>query len=475
MKNRKLSRCLISIFCLMILLVMQAWSLAAPDAPKDAVVAAGQKDMVQISYELPLDGPLPKTYLVTLAIVDPKNTDWIVSTFVAGEPRTVTEENKGKFTETWDGLDENYMPVPPGEYGVKGIYSPARKWEIDEDWHAITPKFAEELSAWCPSPDQKVPKSLFGGDTCGQPVRDVAVGPNGIAVFHYQYLENGLGTPMFDLKKPIGPGQFIKAFPSGGAAGGNCAATDGETIWAFSTDGGPKFVYRPDGKSFGNSPGCNRANSYPPEGWVTAMAAYRDEAAKKSFVYIAQRGKIGERKFQNWTDHAESENEFINKITVHDGDDGKILATVPVAKPQGMSVRNGRLYVLHVDEKGLVVSSVMLKDGLPEGKLQATFKVPASIKPFDMETDGKGRFYLSDSKANKVYQLDASGKILLTYGRLPAQKSGSYDPETFMSPEKLAIWKDEKGEDRLIIVEVAGPNRVSEWSTEKAVMLRDFT
>jgi len=473
MTNRKFYWSVFSILCIINLLVLQAFS--APDAPKDAAVAAGQKDMAQVSYELPADGPLPKTYLVTLAIVDPKNTDWIISTFIAGEPRTVTEENKGKFTETWDGLDENYMPVPPGEYAVKGIYMPAKKWGIDDSWHAVTPKFSEELSAWHPNPDEKVPKSLFGGDTCGSPMRDVAVGPNGVAVFHYQYLENGMGTPMFDLKKPIGPEQFIKAFPSGGAAGGNCATTDGETIWAFSTDGGPKYVYRPDGRSFGKSPGCNRANSYAPEGWVTAMACLKDETAKKTFVYIAQRGKIAEIKHPNWTDYSESGDEFINKITVHDGDDGKILATLPVAKPQGLSVLNGRLYVLHSDEKGYAVSSVKLQNGIPEGQMQTAFKVPASISPFDLETDSKGRFYLSDSKANKVYQLDARGKILLTYGKLPVQKPGTFDPESFMAPEKLATWKDEKGEDRLIIVEVAGPNRVTEWSTEKAVMLRDFT
>ena len=38
------------------------------------------------------------------------------------------------------------------------------------------------------------------------------------------------------------------------------------------------------------------------------------------------------------------------------------------------------------------------------------------------------RFYLSDTAANKVFQLDRSGKVLLTYGRLPAQVPGSYDP-----------------------------------------------
>jgi hypothetical protein len=43
---------------------------------------------VAISYQLPTDGPLPKTYRVTLAACDLKNPDWIVSTFAAGIVRT---------------------------------------------------------------------------------------------------------------------------------------------------------------------------------------------------------------------------------------------------------------------------------------------------------------------------------------------------------------------------------------------------
>src|SRR5438270_224939 len=79
---------------------------------------------VPIEFSLPTEGPLPKTYCVTLAITDPKNPDWIVSTFRAGLACTVTPENHGKFIEAWDGLDDNNMPLPAGSYGVKGIYMP---------------------------------------------------------------------------------------------------------------------------------------------------------------------------------------------------------------------------------------------------------------------------------------------------------------------------------------------------------------
>ncbi|MCX7049903.1 MAG: hypothetical protein NTX50_31025 [Candidatus Sumerlaeota bacterium] len=430
-----------------------------------AMTAGAQPTGVSVSYQLP--DTLGETYCVTLAIVDPKNPDWIVSQFVAGAARTVTKENGGKFSEVWDGLDDNFMPVPPGEYAVKGIYMPARKWRVDGEWHSVTPRFVTGASAWMPTPEQWDKPEPFGGDPCGAPLSDVAVGRNGVAVFYYQYLENGLNNPMFDLNKPIAYEQFLRAFNSGGAGGGSCTATDGETVWSFSTDGGQKYVYRADGKSFGSSPGANRPNGYLPEGWVTAMAAWRDEAAKKSFVYVAQRGKIVEPRKR---DFRESDSDFADKITVHDGDNGKVLATLPLARPQGLAVYANALYALHAEKEngqsGFAISMAPLESGLPKGPWKRVFIVPAAIKPFDLEIDSHGRFYISDPTANKVHQFSADGKPLLTYGRLDAQKPGAYDPLSLISPGKLATWTDSEGADRLIIVEQGGPNRASEWSAD---------
>ncbi len=420
-----------------------------------------------VAYQLP--GTPGTTWRVTLAITDATNPDWIVSAFVAGAPRTVTAENGGRFTETWNGLDDNFMPVPPGDYSVKGIFMPAREWRVDGEWHSITPRFVTGASAWMPSPDDLKMPEPFGGDPCGQPLADVAVGPNGVAVFYYEYLENGHNCPMFDLKKPEGIGQFIQAFPSGGAGGGTSAATDGETVWAFSTDGGPKYVYRADGKSFGSSPGANRSNSYPPEGWVTAMAAWRN-ATGESFVGIAQRGKIIEPQKRRYE---ESETEFANKVTIHDGENGKVLAELPIEKPQGLAVQGGSLFALHADGANFAISSMKLSGGLPAGSWRRVFAIPPNIHPSDFEVDSHGRFYVSDSQANKVFQFDRGGKILRTFGKLDAQKPGNYDRETFIAPEKLATWTTPNGEDRLIVVENGGPNRASEWNAD-GKLIREF-
>jgi hypothetical protein len=375
---------------------------------------------------------------------------------------------------------------------------PAEEWSLDKTWHSITPKFAGGHSGWLPSPDRMDRPMPFGGDPVNAPLSDVAVGPNGVAVFYYQYLENGTNCPQFDLNKPINYDQFLRAYNSGGAGGGPCVATDGETVWAFSTDGGPKFVYRADGKSFGESPGANRRNGYLPEGWVTAMAVWSDgklttstdsgTQAGRRIVYCAQRGRIiSEKQTGSSFSHRfkESTDDFVDQITVHNGADGKVLKTVSIRRPLGLAVHDDTLHVLHQPRfsKWSVTSFALERDGsrggIPQAGIapeirQCLFDLPESIAPADLEIDGSGRFYVSDSAANHVYQFDGHGKILRTFGKLDVQKPGTYDPETLMNPERLATWTDAAGKDHLLVVEAAGPNRVSEWDCDTGKLLREF-
>ena len=160
------------------------------------------KTGVPVSYQLPATGPLPQTYRVTLAVVDEKKPDWIISQFAAGVVRTVTQENGGKFSEIWDGLDDNFMPVPPGTYGLKGIFMPAAKWAVDGEHHSITPRYVTSADAWRALPgESKTP--VVVGDQVNSPIGDVDVGANGVGVFCYQYLENARNFYMADFNKPI--------------------------------------------------------------------------------------------------------------------------------------------------------------------------------------------------------------------------------------------------------------------------------
>jgi len=429
---------------------------------------------VAVKYRLPVDGAGPTTYRVTLAIVDPKNPNWIVSQFACGVVRTATRENQGRFTEYWNGLDDNFMPVPPGTYGVKGICMPAKRWRVDSEFHTITPQFVTGASAWMPGPTQWDKPEPFGGDPVGAPLRAVSVGSNGHAVFYYEYLENGTNNALVDLNRPIGYSQLLRAYWSGGVGGGPCAATDGETVWSVCAVAGPQFVYRADQKPFGTGK-ASRDRVFIPEGCVSAIAAARDRATGKAFVFVAQRGRQQQTGPRRWT---ESDRDFVNRVTVLNGADGSVVRNLTLRLPMALAVRGDALYALHaLDWEGsrsdFAVSSIGLVGGVPRGGWTMRFVVPAGIHPFDLAVDSRGRCYLSDPHANRVYQLDAAGKLLRTIGRTPGQQPGAYDPLTLMSPEKLASWRDAGGEDRLIVVEQGGPNRVSEWSSN-GELLREF-
>ena len=437
----------------------------------NAVSAPAQevKTGVPVTYQLPTSGPLPQTYRVTLAAVDEKKPAWIISQFAAGVVRTVTAENGGKFTEVWNGLDDNFMPVPPGTYGLKGIYMPAAKWAVDGEHHSITPRYVTSADAWRALPgESKLP--ILSGDPVNSPIGDVDVGANGVGVFCYQYLENSRNFYAADFNKPISYEQATPGYNSGGAAGGKSVATDGITSWCSENEG---FVFRTDGKKFGNKDGRYRKGVHLPEGQVTAMAAWRDESGK-SFVYLAERGRLV-RDEKKWYHPEESATDMVNQIIVLDGESAEQLASVPVKGPLGVVARWGdRLWVLHKDGDGFAVSAAAMKAGLPEPVLNRVLKVPAGVTPSDLEVDSHGRIYLSDAKANKISQFSMTGKLLRTYGKLAAQHAGSYDPESFMSPEKLSCWRDAEGHDRLIVVERHGLDRVSEWNADDGKLIREW-
>ena len=427
---------------------------------------AGRKpaNSVKIRYQLPAAGALPQTYRVTLALTDPANPDWIVSQPVCGAVRTVTAENKGVFEDEWNGLDDNFMPLPAGKYGVKGIYMPARQWAINGEYHSLIPKLAAAPGdSWFPTRAEEDKLPWFWA--AGEAIAAVAVAPNGTAAFLSQYAE-GDACWLADLNKLINWHQVIKNYYAQGP--NTCVATDGEAIWADCYWGPqkPNFVFRVDDAPFGDKPGVNKyKKTYHPDGRVTALAAWRDPASRKRFLYLAQSGNAQD-------------------VRVLDGDTAAELARLPLRNPQGLCVVGGqRLVVLHQDDgQGVVVSEVALRDGVPAGQPQRRFTVPGIAFPktppagaqglFDIQADARGFYYVSDRRGNQVYRLNGAGAVTRRYGRATAQRPGHYDHRVFMSPGKLALWTNPQGQDRLLVVENAFP-RVSEWSVE-GKLLREW-
>lgn len=425
--------------------------LTAPAAPSESATG------VTISYRLPTTGPLPKTYRVTLAITDPKDPDWIVSTFIAGAPRTVTKENQGKFTETWNGLDDNFMPVPPGTYGVKGIYMPARLWSVDHAYHSFIPKFvAAAGDSWMNGRGQEDKRPWLWGAGYGT-LADVAIMDGRKAVFYHNYYE-GTGNPLvIDLSKPIGFNQVVQEFSPSGIGGGPAIASDGELIWAVSkVSDAPNFIFRADRKPFGHGRARGLADVYIPGGTVTSLAAWRNPASHRHFVYAAQTGSAG-------------------GILVLDGENGDDLATLPLAGIRSVAVSGSHLFALHRDPHGQwLVSRTGLGDGVPSAHWERAFVLSGISGPTDVKVDRHGFAYVSDLRANQVYKIAPSGEVVFKFGRAEAQRPGHYNDHVFMSPGKLALWTDKQGKDHLIIVERSGPGRVSEWTTNGRLLRQWF-
>lgn len=220
------------------------------------------------------------------------------------------------------------------------------------------------------------------------------------------------------------------------------------------------IIYRADGKPFTNGAGAYRRNVYRAPGWVTAMACWRDGTAGKTYVYNAQRGKqVGlDKRF------IESDTEFEDKVVVLDGDSGETLRAISFARPRGLAVRGDVLYVLHADGDGFAVSRTAIEKGLPSEKATKLFTVPATMKPAGIAVDTQNRIYISDPPTNQVYRFDQSGAVTARIGKEGGQTPNAYDPNAMMSPGKLAVWTDREGKDRLLVVEQAGPNRLSEWT-----------
>lgn len=438
-------------------LVLPLLGLAAAFSPAGAEYQAPAGAGVAISYRLPTTGHLPRTYRVTLAITDVKNPNWIISTFLAGAPRTVTAENGGRFTEIWNGLDDNFMPVPPGTYGVEGIYMPARKWALTGEYHTYIPKFVAAVGdSWAPSRKQDRKLPWMWGAAFGT-MADIAVGPGGKAVFFHNYFE-GSGNPLIvDLNKPIGYDQVIRSFPPGGVAGGPAIATDGKIIWGVSDASSPPFIFRVDRKPFGHGRSRYFNDVYVPTGVVTSLAAWDNTGSGHPFLYAAQ-------------------SQHDDGVLVLDGDNGTELARLPMTGARAVTVRGGFLYALGRERNGTwTIVRAALGSGVPILPWRKVTAVGGIADPADFKVGRGGFVYVSDLHANQVYKLDPAGRIVLRFGHGTRQRPGHYDHHIFMSPSKLALWIDAKGQERLLVIERSGPSRVSEWSTDGKLLREWFT
>ncbi len=400
----------------------------------------------EVTYQLPFTEDLSKTYRVTLAAAPKASPNWLVATFVSGAARIVTKENQGKFTERWNGLDDNFMPVPPGDYVVRGIYMPAAKWHMDGQYHSLTAKYVTGVGdSWSPPPDQdrKFPwvyGHCFGG------IRDIAPSATGMAAFLFKDIEDSWNPFLVDLKKPVGYDQVKERYPSD-SAGGTYAACDGTSVWVANTDRRFPHIYRVDRK-WGDAINEYGLKCVKLDAPATDIHAWADPEQKRRFVYLAQSAPE-------------------NKLLIYDGDGATVLKSISIIGPHAITMDKTKpgtqLYVLHMKPKGVwAVTAVKLKDGLFTGEKEEvlTLKDKVSLLDFDVGSDGK--FYFVAADKHQIVAIDPKTKKETSFGKKPTP--GKFNKLALHAPARVAVWQDAEKKDRVLVIERGGPGRLSEWS-----------
>ncbi len=430
----------------------------------DNITLFAPRAEMAFTYQLP-PSPVDTTYRVSIGIAPADDPDWIVKTFLAGEPRTVTADNGGQFTEIWDGSDDNYGLLPDGDYVAKAIYMSADQWDVDGQYHTVNAQYKFLAGdSWNPAGSRDDVLPWIFGHNAG-PVMDIQVGPNGKAGFLTFYTEGTWNPHLVDLNDPINYDQVEQTYQSWYTAGGSSVASDGQLIWVYTNIYGNHAIYRPDraggqhhwgpdDMAGGGIPDVT-VNSKFMDADVPSMHAWRD-GADNVFLYVAQR------------DDTDAAND---KVIILDGknDSAAVLDSIALETPQAIVMDRAnpgtRMYALHQDNGVWTVSSIALANGVFSGGWTTEFAVPATIaNPSDMEIDSTGTLWIVDPSAELVYRVDSAGTSATPIGTGSAPAGGAYDPGTFYAPGKLAIWKDDSGVEHLLVVEHAGPSRTSQWS-----------
>ncbi len=474
---------------------------------------------VQIAYRLP-PAPAPQVYRVTLAMVPADNPEWIVRTLLSGAVREVTAQNRGKFTETWDGLDEDGFPVKPGRYAWKGVYMPAGKWAIDGKYHTFTTKLAVAAGSTIhPQPDEDALPMIFQGVSTS-PVNDVATMPDGRLLFASEYIENGTNPLLID-PEPAGAKQLVWGAPSGGYGGAKAVAGDEDFVylaqysreWAFvqegafaaarSGQGDSDLVTRYDAKTGGRLPFVGEKGTDPSNVLLLPKTA---EGERDMAVSLAAQKTRGGRHYL-----------YVpllraGKIRVIDGETGRFRGEADgLVSPRGTRLDpadpEGGLFVLcrgiEGQAGGFVVAHLPLREGLISGPPTVAAVLPGlgpaevaawgevtdevyssertpwaafgqavltwncKLQPAQgLAVDREGNFYVGNQIANQVWKYSPSGQLLLKIGKEGGQRAGKFDPAAMRVPLGLTIYYDAENAGHLVVAERVPWQRVSRWSLD---------
>lgn len=414
--------------------------------PVHPSLGAGEKG-VQVRYQLPYEGT-DRAYSVTIAAAPASNPDWLASTFVAGEVRMANSTNLGVFTETWNGLDDNFMPVPQGDYIFKGIWAPAQKWGVDGQYHALVPEYvASPGDSWTPPAGQGHRFPPIHGHVF-EPIYDISIGSGGKAVFLSGYIENWRNPFLVDLNRKVGIEQVVRTWSSAGRSGGQHVAYDGKDVWMIRFN----EVYCHTNPRFGSvrtRRGQRVASLGTGTRYPTDMAVVRGVDGSPR-LYICEPHE--------------------NRVIVLDGVTGDRLHHLGLPGVRAISAVGRRLYVLNREGNQWGVSVMHPdKDGYQEPERILSF--PDGPEPRSLAVSPKGVIFTI--RGRRVLGYGSDGEVILVIGK-DKKLFGKYDPGVLVHPRKVRIWVDAEGNVRILVTETGGAMRIGEWSGRDGTLLRHW-
>jgi photosystem II stability/assembly factor-like uncharacterized protein len=409
------------------------------------------KGHISISYKMPSDG------YASIAIVNEKGRQ--VRTLLAHAFRKA-----GAQTDMWDGLDDDGLPVIPGEYKYKILTHKGLK--------------AELLTCYnCPNdPPYSTPdgKGSWAGDH-GAPTSVVAAGEIMILGFSAgEALPAIIEVGLDGMKNGI----LNKSWPL-------AIASDGKYAYTISEE----FAGHNVGTADHNAKNDSKAKlNTKITRWEVATGRYayfeKQEASKNLGEWTIDQGKAEKFLSQRIKDqdfpvefsghtcnnvHIRTTNScgiacgdgkvFVSrrkddKILILDSATCAISGEIKVTAPVGLAWLDGALYA--VTEDKILEFRDLAKAGKPV--------VQGLDCPFGLAAAG-GKLYVSEwGRSMRVKSFDLKGKALTVFGKEGGRPwLGKYDPSGMLKPRGLAV--DKNG--RLWVAENDEPlKRISVWNPD---------
>ena len=110
-----------------------------------------------------------------------------------------------------------------------------------------------------------------------------------------------------------------------------------------------------------------------------------------------------------------------------------------LAKPYGVAVRNGRVYVTDTQQRAVVLFDIPDRSY----KLFGTDGPGSLLKPLGIDISGRGEVFVVDNTARRIVVYDADGNFLRAFG----------DPKQLVRPSSVALSPDDR---RAYVVDTGG-------------------